>query len=710
MHTCFTFGAAALVAACAGQALAQPTVDGTKDAIYGEPLWVNAITTGFGDGTFTEPCVPDVDLGGDPAAVTTGMEFSIPLSSIGTTSGSQIGMVAFIANGGYNFLSNQVLPGLPFGTGNINATGDANFGNYAGNQHIFFTPAVAASAPVIDGTLDAAYGAPLALQTARTGYGDSNIGNPAISNGSELDGLYAVVSGDRLYVMLTGNQQDNFNKLVVLFDTIAGGQNTMANDNIDVDFNGLNAMAGLTFDTGFAPDYWIGWGSGTGGGAGEYYPNFARLRPSPEDPGSGGFQYCDVPGNGAATTCGDNLVGMESDINHSNTAGVAGAGANCPVPGGNSIEANGSELNALYAYVDTCSNRLYVMLTGNLQNEVGTACSNGGNKLMLFFDANGAAEGQNVVRQDNLGISFNALRNMAGMTFDPDFYADYFMLMKMYRNPGSQNMDVAVLRADGPTVGGIPVDYGAFDGGDPTMAQYDPVTFSGNNPCDPTAGTDPDVFSSPADASDKYTSFAPRAVYTDLIAQVNNGNPFPIQPVGTPGLITFDVNNSNVGGVQGTGGTVDDAINVATGFEISVDLDELGWDGVSPIKLVAMITGIDGNYMSNQLVGLQGQQNNISADVIDGGLGLLAGQVDFSNTDLFPGQQYVSVNVGPCGNTCPACAADYDQNGGVDGGDLAAFFADFEAGETCADVDGNGGVDGGDLGFFFFVFEQGGCE
>lgn len=58
---------------------------------------------------------------------------------------------------------------------------------------------------------------------------------------------------------------------------------------------------------------------------------------------------------------------------------------------------------------------------------------------------------------------------------------------------------------------------------------------------------------------------------------------------------------------------------------------------------------------------------------------------------------------------CPACAADYDANGGVDGGDLAAFFGDFEAGSRCADVDGNGGVDGGDLGYFFLVFEAGGC-
>lgn len=62
-----------------------------------------------------------------------------------------------------------------------------------------------------------------------------------------------------------------------------------------------------------------------------------------------------------------------------------------------------------------------------------------------------------------------------------------------------------------------------------------------------------------------------------------------------------------------------------------------------------------------------------------------------------------------CGSICPDCPADYDQDGGVTGGDLAAFFSDFEAGETCADVDGDGGVTGGDIGYFFAAFEAGGC-
>ena len=61
------------------------------------------------------------------------------------------------------------------------------------------------------------------------------------------------------------------------------------------------------------------------------------------------------------------------------------------------------------------------------------------------------------------------------------------------------------------------------------------------------------------------------------------------------------------------------------------------------------------------------------------------------------------------GPTCPPCAADYDQSGGVDGDDIGAFFDDWQAGEPCADVDGSGGVDGDDIGFFFDRWQAGGC-
>jgi hypothetical protein len=55
------------------------------------------------------------------------------------------------------------------------------------------------------------------------------------------------------------------------------------------------------------------------------------------------------------------------------------------------------------------------------------------------------------------------------------------------------------------------------------------------------------------------------------------------------------------------------------------------------------------------------------------------------------------------------CAADFDQDGGVTGSDVEAFFAAFEAGETSADVDADGGITGSDVEAFFTLFEAGGC-
>ena len=59
-------------------------------------------------------------------------------------------------------------------------------------------------------------------------------------------------------------------------------------------------------------------------------------------------------------------------------------------------------------------------------------------------------------------------------------------------------------------------------------------------------------------------------------------------------------------------------------------------------------------------------------------------------------------------STC-GCAADYNQDGGVDGGDIESFFSDWEASGGCSDVNQDGGVDGGDIEAFFQVWEAGGC-
>lgn len=118
------------------------------------------------------------------------------------------------------------------------------------------TPALAGPI-IIDGTKDAGYGAALAVQTVQTQFGDNDgTGN----GGGELDAAYAVaVAGGRLSLILTGNQEHNFNKMDIFIDSKAGGENVLS-ATPDYDFNPgggwiSSNFGGLTFDTGFEADY-----------------------------------------------------------------------------------------------------------------------------------------------------------------------------------------------------------------------------------------------------------------------------------------------------------------------------------------------------------------------------------------------------------------------------------------------------------------------
>ncbi|MBL9000105.1 MAG: hypothetical protein JNK25_03075 [Phycisphaerae bacterium] len=55
------------------------------------------------------------------------------------------------------------------------------------------------------------------------------------------------------------------------------------------------------------------------------------------------------------------------------------------------------------------------------------------------------------------------------------------------------------------------------------------------------------------------------------------------------------------------------------------------------------------------------------------------------------------------------CPADFNQDGGVDGADVEAFYQAWEAAEPSADVNQDGGIDGGDVETFFAAWEAGGC-
>lgn len=187
----------------------------------------------------------------------------------------------------------------------------------------------------VDGTLDGDYGAPLAVQTTKTGFGDAAGGSPdAGGGGGELDAGYAKVWNGRLYVMLTGNQEPNFNKMDIFIDSKAGGENTLS-ATPEYDFQPSppsgpwisSNLGGLTFDSGFEADYHLfgRWGGGNyefdivdraGGGSASVGGDSGAAAPATTGviaPGAGG--------NNTASFISENV---EFAFDNSNSAGVGG--------------------------------------------------------------------------------------------------------------------------------------------------------------------------------------------------------------------------------------------------------------------------------------------------------------------------------------------------------------------------------------------------
>lgn len=193
-------------------------------------------------------------------------------------------------------------------------------------------PAVAQ--PTVDGTLDGAYGSALAVQTVETQFGDASDPN-GTGGGGELDAGYAVIDGGRLYVMLTGNIEGNFNKASVFIDSQPGGENVL-DGSLAYDFGDVSQnFGGLTFDSGFEADYHIfgRWGGGAfevdivnraASTAGAELGNFGAATV-----GTGtGVQSGAILAGGTATTGADAGGFLTQDVefgfNNTNTAGVLG--------------------------------------------------------------------------------------------------------------------------------------------------------------------------------------------------------------------------------------------------------------------------------------------------------------------------------------------------------------------------------------------------
>jgi hypothetical protein len=57
----------------------------------------------------------------------------------------------------------------------------------------------------------------------------------------------------------------------------------------------------------------------------------------------------------------------------------------------------------------------------------------------------------------------------------------------------------------------------------------------------------------------------------------------------------------------------------------------------------------------------------------------------------------------------PICIADFNCDGGVEFGDVAAFFSAWQSGNSNADINQDGGIDGDDVSSFFAAWEQSSC-
>jgi hypothetical protein len=225
---------------------------------------------------------------------------------------------------------------------------------------------------IIDGTVDSGYGCPVSVQLLSTSFGKNTSTNFINANGSELDAAYGLVKDNVLFLLLAGNIQANGNRIHVFFMTGPGGENTLTNvnpNNFDMTSgrsvlnwlgptnsvpNVVGPGPGLTFDPGFAPNYWMD----VVCNAVTTSVNYAQLWP-------GGTNSSGIATNGyflgrtgstnGTLTGGTNPFLIQATINNSNTNGVdkGNASMGCytnalGVAGGNAAQAlavtNGFEM------------------------------------------------------------------------------------------------------------------------------------------------------------------------------------------------------------------------------------------------------------------------------------------------------------------------------------------------------------------------------
>ncbi len=188
--------------------------------------------------------------------------------------------------------------------------------------------------------------------------------------------------------------------------------------------------------------------------------NVSFKEPSGSNPdGVPGNQFAIVPASvvsGALTVDGtaDAAYGPPIFVSNTGTGFGDASDPDAVLTGG------GSEISNLYATLvdedsDGTADALYVLVGGNLEENF--------NKLHLWFDVDadaGSPAGQNIVRDDNADINFNAINRQAGLEFDDGFTGD-LMFIYGFGDTGGQFESFADMATTPTSGGGTGVFLGA---------------------------------------------------------------------------------------------------------------------------------------------------------------------------------------------------------------------------------------------------------
>jgi hypothetical protein len=185
--------------------------------------------------------------------------------------------------------------------------------------------ASSAQAIVVDGSLDGAYGAALAVQTINSGFGDSIVGDGTSAGGSELDAAYGVMCGGNLHLFLSGNHEDNGNQVNVFIAGGAAGQSTLA---VPLTSQMQN-MNGSVFSPGFQATFALNtndWYDSSSNSWTDYVEEYT-LTGTPSGGYVGSFPLTGGIGSGilGLSTIGDNNTNAAGVNGNSGTAASAAA-------------------------------------------------------------------------------------------------------------------------------------------------------------------------------------------------------------------------------------------------------------------------------------------------------------------------------------------------------------------------------------------------